>query len=109
MRIPAKARSTICISSQVGCTRACVFCATKELGFVRQLRAEEMVAQYLLARLEAPAAQPATNVVFMGMGEPFDNLDEVLRAVEVLTSLRRHSCGSVGDRLDLGGVEKLIL
>lgn len=93
MRIPAKARSTICISSQVGCTRACVFCATKELGFVRQLRAEEMVAQYLLARLEAPAAQPATNVVFMGMGEPFDNLDEVLRAVEVLTSLRRHSCG----------------
>jgi hypothetical protein len=51
----------------VGCTRACVFCATKELGFVRQLRAEEMVAQYLLARLEAPAAQPATNVVFMGL------------------------------------------
>jgi 23S rRNA (adenine2503-C2)-methyltransferase len=85
VRIPAKGRSTICISSQVGCTRACVFCATKELGFVRQLRAEEMVAQYLVARLEAPAAQPATNVVFMGMGEPFDNLDEVLRAVEVLT------------------------
>lgn len=85
VRIPAKGRSTICISSQAGCTRRCVFCATKELGFLRQLKAEEMVAQYLVARLEAPADAPARNVVFMGMGEPMDNLDEVLRAVEVLT------------------------
>jgi 23S rRNA (adenine2503-C2)-methyltransferase len=83
--IPAERRSTICISSQVGCTRKCVFCATKELGFTRQLLAEEMVAQYLLARHEAPAERPAVNVVFMGMGEPFDNLDEVLRAVQCLT------------------------
>jgi 23S rRNA (adenine2503-C2)-methyltransferase len=85
VRIPARGRSTICISSQAGCTRRCVFCATKELGFTRQLKAEEMVAQYLLARFEAPADAPARNVVFMGMGEPMDNLDEVLRAVEVLT------------------------
>lgn len=85
VRIPAKGRSTICVSSQAGCTRRCVFCATKELGFIRQLKAEEMVAQYLLARTEAPPEHPARNVVFMGMGEPFDNLDEVLRAVEVLT------------------------
>jgi 23S rRNA (adenine2503-C2)-methyltransferase len=85
VRIPAKGRSTICISSQAGCTRKCVFCATKELGFIRQLKAEEMVAQYLLARSEAPADHPASNVVFMGMGEPMDNLDEVLHAVEVLT------------------------
>ena len=85
VRIPARGRSTICVSSQAGCTRACVFCATKELGFLRHLRAEEMVAQYLWARAEAPPGQPASNVVFMGMGEPFDNLDEVQRAVEVLT------------------------
>jgi 23S rRNA (adenine2503-C2)-methyltransferase len=85
VRIPARGRSTICISSQAGCTRRCAFCATKELGFVRQLRAEEMVAQFMIARAEAPAEFPATNVVFMGMGEPMDNLDEVLRAVEVLT------------------------
>lgn len=85
VRIPAKGRSTVCISSQAGCTRKCVFCATKELGFIRQLKAEEMVAQFMVARAEAPAAQPAKNVVFMGMGEPMDNLDEVLRAVEVLT------------------------
>lgn len=85
VRIPAKGRSTICISSQAGCTRRCVFCATKELGFLRHLKAEEMVAQYLLARAEAPVDAPARNVVFMGMGEPMDNLDEVLRACEVLT------------------------
>lgn len=85
VRIPAKGRSTICISSQAGCTRRCAFCATKELGFLRQLKAEEMVAQYLIARAEAPADAPARNVVFMGMGEPMDNLDEVLRAVDVLT------------------------
>ena len=85
VRIPAKGRSTICVSSQAGCTRKCVFCATKELGFIRQLRAEEMVAQYLLARSEAPPEQPASNVVFMGMGEPMDNLDEVLHAIDVLT------------------------
>jgi len=85
VRIPANGRSTICVSSQAGCTRKCVFCATKELGFTRQLKAEEMLAQYLLARMEAPADAPARNVVFMGMGEPMDNLDEVLRAVELLT------------------------
>lgn len=85
VRIPSKDRSTVCISSQAGCTRRCLFCATKELGFIRHLTAEEMVAQYMVARAEAPREQPASNVVFMGMGEPFDNLDEVLRAVEVLT------------------------
>jgi len=85
VRIPARNRSTICVSSQAGCTRRCVFCATKDLGFTRNLTAGEMVAQYALARSEAPASHPARNVVFMGMGEPFDNLDEVLRAVRVLT------------------------
>ncbi len=83
--IPAKRRSTVCVSSQAGCTRKCVFCATKELGFIRQLSAEEMVAQYMVARTEAPVGQSPSNVVFMGMGEPFDNLDEVLRAVDCLT------------------------
>jgi 23S rRNA (adenine2503-C2)-methyltransferase len=83
--IPGKGRSTVCISSQSGCTRSCRFCATATLGFKRNLRAEELIAQYLLARAEAPSGKPATNVVFMGMGEPLDNLDQVLRAVELLT------------------------
>jgi 23S rRNA (adenine2503-C2)-methyltransferase len=83
--IPAKGRSTVCVSSQVGCTRNCGFCATATLGFTRNLRASEMVAQYLVARADARPGAPARNVVFMGQGEPMDNLDEVLAAVEVLT------------------------
>jgi 23S rRNA (adenine2503-C2)-methyltransferase len=83
--IPAKGRSTVCISSQAGCTRNCAFCATATLGFKRQLKAAEMVAQYRVARADAAPEAPARNVVFMGMGEPMDNLDEVLKAVELLT------------------------
>jgi len=83
--IPADGRSTVCVSSQAGCTRHCRFCATATLGFQRQLTAAEIVLQYAIARAEAPDDRPARNVVFMGMGEPFDNLDEVLRAVNVLT------------------------
>jgi 23S rRNA (adenine2503-C2)-methyltransferase len=85
VRIPAHGRSTVCVSSQAGCTRRCVFCATATLGFERQLRADEMIAQVMVARAEAPPEAPVRNVVFMGMGEPMDNLDEVLRAVRVLT------------------------
>jgi 23S rRNA (adenine2503-C2)-methyltransferase len=112
VRIPANGRSTICISSQVGCTRRCVFCATKELGFLRQLTAAEMVAQYMVARAEAPASHPASNVVFMGMGEPFDNLDEVLQAVEVLTQSPapqlRHLSVTVSTSGVLPGLERFL-
>jgi 23S rRNA (adenine2503-C2)-methyltransferase len=85
VRIPAAGRSTVCVSSQAGCTRRCAFCATATLGFERQLGADEIVLQVMLARAEAPPAAPVKNVVFMGMGEPMDNLDAVLRAVRVLT------------------------
>lgn len=85
VRIPGRGRSTVCVSSQAGCTRRCVFCATQALGFARQLRADEIVLQVMLAAREAPPEAPLRNVVFMGMGEPMDNLDEVLRAVRVLT------------------------
>jgi 23S rRNA (adenine2503-C2)-methyltransferase len=82
--IPARGRSTVCLSSQAGCTRRCAFCATARLGFVRNLDAGEMLLEYALAQAEAPAEAPARNVVFMGMGEPMDNLDEVLVAVDRL-------------------------
>jgi 23S rRNA (adenine2503-C2)-methyltransferase len=83
--IPGPRRSTVCVSSQAGCTRHCQFCATATLGFVRSLGAGEIVLQYLVATAEAPPGAPARNVVFMGMGEPMDNLDAVLAAVERLT------------------------
>jgi 23S rRNA (adenine2503-C2)-methyltransferase len=83
--IPAEDRTTVCVSSQSGCTRHCRFCATATVGFTRNLTAGEIVLQYAVARAEAPPERPARNVVFMGMGEPMDNLDEVLTAVRVLT------------------------
>jgi 23S rRNA (adenine2503-C2)-methyltransferase len=83
--IPAEGRSTVCVSSQAGCTRHCRFCATATLGFTRPLSAGEIVLQYAAARAEAPVDAPARNVVFMGMGEPMDNLDAVLLAVAWLT------------------------
>ncbi len=84
--IPARGRSTVCVSSQVGCTRRCAFCATARLGFKRNLTAAEIVGQFRVALSEAPTGSPLRNVVFMGMGEPMDNLDEVLRALRILAA-----------------------
>jgi len=75
-------RLTVCLSSQVGCARGCVFCETGRLGLVRNLEAWEIVAQYAIAARHL-GLRPR-NVVFMGMGEPLDNLEEVLRAISVL-------------------------
>ncbi len=102
--IPTARRSTICVSSQIGCTRSCAFCATAKLGFGRNLRADEIVAQYLIARALAPADAPATNVVFMGMGEPMDNLDEVLAAVEILTQSPAPQLGHAQVTVSTSGV-----
>jgi len=85
----AAGRTTLCVSSQVGCGRRCVFCETGRHGLVRQLGAGEIVAQFRQARRlweqERGDAPSLSNVVFMGMGEPMDNLDAVLDAIEVLT------------------------
>jgi 23S rRNA (adenine2503-C2)-methyltransferase len=78
----SRERWTVCLSSQVGCARGCVFCETGRLGLERNLTAAEIVAQFALAARHLQL-RPA-NVVFMGMGEPLDNLEEVLRAIAVL-------------------------
>ena len=75
-------RRTVCLSSQAGCARGCVFCETGRLGLSRNLEASEIVAQYAVAARHL-GSRPQ-NVVFMGMGEPLDNLEEVLRAIAVL-------------------------
>ncbi len=86
--IPSRTRGTVCVSSQSGCTRACAFCATATMGFRRNLTAGEIVHQFLVARQMAMAAGiEASNVVFMGMGEPLDNIDAVLGAVRSLTDV----------------------
>jgi len=80
--IPARERNTVCVSTQVGCRMGCVFCASGKGGFVRGLSAGEIVGQVHL--VAATLGKRPDNVVFMGMGEPFDNYDEVLRAVRIL-------------------------
>lgn len=85
-------RYTLCISSQVGCAIACAFCRTGRMGLTRHLQTAEIVGQVLsvqddiAARLEQDPESTSffQNIVFMGMGEPFHNLDNVIRAVELL-------------------------
>lgn len=73
-------RDGLCVSSQVGCAVGCVFCMTGREGLVRQVGSAEMVAQVALAR----TLRPVKKVVFMGMGEPSHNLDQVLEAIDLL-------------------------
>ncbi|MBI2764600.1 MAG: 23S rRNA (adenine(2503)-C(2))-methyltransferase RlmN [Chloroflexi bacterium] len=82
-------RSTVCVSSQAGCAMGCIFCATGQMGFERNLKAEEMVAQVVhMARRLKPRSEHVTNVVFMGMGEPLANYGETVRAARLLTDPR---------------------
>ncbi len=80
--IPERERKTVCVSSQVGCKMGCLFCFTAKQGFQGQLSAGEIVNQIK----SIDEAQEVSNIVYMGMGEPFDNLDEVLKSIEILTS-----------------------
>ena len=79
-------RLTLCISSQVGCGMGCGFCATATLGFARNLTAAEIVDQVLEARRNRRSERPITNLVFMGMGEPLHNYENVAAAIEILTA-----------------------
>jgi len=80
--IPDDDRKTVCVSSQVGCKMGCLFCMTGKQGFQGQLTAGEIVNQIR----NIPEWHEVTNIVYMGMGEPFDNLEEVLKSLEILTS-----------------------
>jgi 23S rRNA (adenine2503-C2)-methyltransferase len=84
----SRRRATVCVSSQAGCAMGCVFCATGQGGFERNLTTGEIIAQVTgFAREQADAgARPLSNVVFMGMGEPMANWPAVWPAVERLTS-----------------------
>ena len=80
--IPEDNRSTICVSSQVGCALDCSFCSTAQQGFNRNLSAAEIIGQVWLAAREL--GHPPTNVVMMGMGEPLANFDNVVPAMELM-------------------------
>jgi 23S rRNA (adenine2503-C2)-methyltransferase len=82
--MPTEKRITFCVSTQVGCTLDCVFCRTGSMGFLRNLEAHEIVEQVLELRRRVPDEKIRTNIVFMGMGEPLHNADELIRAIRVL-------------------------
>jgi len=79
-------RTSLCVSSQVGCKLACSFCQTGKLGFIRNLRSEEILAQFAIAEdIVKHEGRSISHIVFMGMGEPLDNYDHVIRTVNQLT------------------------
>lgn len=88
--IPDEDRRTLCISSQVGCRQACRFCLTARSGFARNLRSFEILDQVIAVSrmLRQEGGRDLTNIVLMGMGEPLDNFDEVMRTLRLLTSPR---------------------
>lgn len=102
--IPDEDRATLCVSSQVGCKMDCKFCMTGKQGFAMSLTANQILNQIS----SLPERDKLTNVVLMGMGEPLDNLDEVLKALDVMTasygygwSPKRITLSSVGLRKGL--------
>jgi 23S rRNA (adenine2503-C2)-methyltransferase len=79
-------RLTLCVSTQVGCNLGCVFCATASLKLTRNLTSGEIVDQFLQAQKHT--TKPITNIVFMGMGEPMNNYDNVMSSTEIFTDQR---------------------
>lgn len=98
-----RAWRTLCVSSQIGCARACAFCETGQLGLLRSLTPGEIVGQVVAARQEF--GERVRNVVFMGMGEPFDNFDVVVQAVHVLRD--RSGLSFAGERISISTVGRV--
>jgi 23S rRNA (adenine2503-C2)-methyltransferase len=110
--MPDEDRRTLCLSTQVGCGFACAFCLTGTMGLGRNLTADEIVAQVLIANAALAPDQRVTHIVFMGMGEPLANFRATVRAIRILTdgklglgySPRRVTVSTVGL---VSGIEKL--
>lgn len=104
-------RNTVCVSSQVGCPLACTFCATGQLGFSRNLKAQEIVEQVLLFMRELKKegkGEKVDNIVFMGMGEPFLNYDEVLKALKWLNDPETFNFGARRLSISTAGIAEAI-
>ena len=111
-KIGGHPRSTICVSTQIGCAMGCVFCATGQMGFEKNIKAEEIVAQVIhFANILQQRGEHVTNLVFMGMGEPMANYDEMIRAVRILTHDRGFGIGQRNITIStigiISGIDKL--
>jgi 23S rRNA (adenine2503-C2)-methyltransferase len=90
-----KGRRTLCISTQAGCAMGCVFCATGQMGFKRHLTSGEIIAQVMYyARMLAEENEVVTNIVLMGMGEPFHNYDNTMEAIDRLNDPNGYKFGA---------------
>lgn len=108
--IPTETRTTACISSQVGCSLTCSFCATGKLKRMRNLNADEIFDQVVLVKNEAMDRynMPLSNIVYMGMGEPLLNYAEVLSSVEKITSPKGLGMSPQRITVSTAGVAKMI-
>ena len=111
-KIGGHPRSTICVSTQIGCAMGCVFCATGQMGFETNLKAEQIISQVIhFEEILRQRGEHVTNLVFMGMGEPMANYDEMIRAVKILTHSRGFGLGQRHITIStigiVSGIEKL--
>lgn len=104
--IPEGKRVTVCLSSQVGCALDCDFCATGKMGLKRNLSSGEIVDQLLHVRQFSN--QPITNIVFMGMGEPFQNYEQVIKAAKILQAEQGFAHGARKITISTSGLAPII-
>src|SRR5262245_42736905 len=109
--IPAEKRITACVSSQVGCSLACKFCATARLKRMRNLNTDEIYDQVVASRQQAELffGRPLTNIVFMGMGEPLLNYSNVMAAIEKITSPKGLNMAAKRITVSTVGIAKMIM
>jgi len=107
--IPGKTHWTVCVSTQVGCRMGCRFCLTGKQGLTRNLLPSEIVGQVTALKAEMPEGPEIKNIVLMGMGEPLDNYNNVVRAIRILTS--DHALGFSSRKVTLStcGLAPMIL
>jgi 23S rRNA (adenine2503-C2)-methyltransferase len=101
-------RNSLCVSSQVGCALGCKFCATGKMGFKRNLTSDEIVEQFLFfsrfLKKKFGESEKITNVIFMGMGEPFLNYDQVMKSIEILNDESMIGLGARNISISTSGV-----
>jgi len=107
--IPGKTHWTVCVSTQVGCRMGCRFCLTGRQGFIRNLTPAEITGQLTTLQQETPEGPEIQNIVLMGMGEPLDNYDNVVKAIRIMTS--DHALGFSSRKVTLStcGLSPMIL
>lgn len=98
----SKANNTMCISSQVGCKLGCKFCASTKNGYSRNLTSGEILSQIYFAEKDLDTR--IDNIVFMGIGEPFDNYDNVIKAIEIINSPNGHNTGIRNITISTSGI-----